>query len=561
MGSPIENPWIQSSRLNQPNVITLFLEPINDTFQPKRITLVEGGSIKIGRMTNKGTTPTESNGYFDSKVLSRNHAEVNYHNNQVFIKDLKSSNGTFINGKRLSAEGKESNPIELRHGDELEFGVDIINEQDKKLLFRKVAAKVCLLQPGGNLYDPVITGIEHQKITNGHNNKRRGIRSQQASLNAENSLFAMLEAELERARSESQYLSDIGSMLNDATNTVDARSKRTPSDKVIDFRFYEESRAMLEEARIKLRETEVELNKAIFAKMDYKEKFMVSEKNFIELKQRYMSSENRVTELEQKYTSSEKKIGELEQTRTASEKKCKMSDQKVIELEDKCSVSESRIRVLEDALQSTFNAQTKSCKFDDLEERLAKVTKELSDVQFTLDKTRDHLKKSEKELHASQKKYNDAKKTIKELRSVENSFEHRNEEKLSLLSRIQTLEDASKKSDSEYGVLREQLKKAESLNKILKVEVDSLQEQFEMRVEEEISLRLSSSQGGLWRRHKKQESEPVKEGEMTDERAIESIIFDDKKSNKKSKKSILIKGSISVVVLGIGTWCLFKFYS
>ncbi|CAG8485288.1 13698_t:CDS:2 [Funneliformis caledonium] len=552
MGSPIENPWIQSSRPNQPNVITLFLEPINDTFQPKRLTLVEGGSIKIGRMTNKGTTPTESNGYFDSKVLSRNHAEVNYHNNQVFIKDLKSSNGTFINGKRLSAEGKESNPIELRHGDDLEFGVDIINEQDKKLLFRKVAAKVCLSQPGGNIYDPVITGVEHHKITNGHtNNKRRGV----------NSLFAMLEAELENARSESQYLAEIGSMLNDANNTVDARSKRTPSDKVIDFRFYEESRAMLEEARIKLRETEVELNKAIFAKMDYKEKFMVSEKNFIELKQRYIVSENRVTDLEQRYTSSEKKIGELEQTCTASEQKCKESNQKVIELEDKCRVSESKIHILEDALQSTVSAQSKSCKFDDLEERLTKATKELSDTQFTLDKTRDQLKKSEKELHASQKKYNDAKKTIKDLRSGEDSFEHRNEEKLSLLSRIQSFEEASKKSDSEFSILREQLKKAESLNKILKEEVENLQEQFEMRVEEEISRRLSSSQGGLWRRHKKQESEPVKEGEMTDERAIESMIFDDKKSNKKSKKSILIKGSIGIVVLGIGTWCLSKFYS
>ncbi|RGB40010.1 SMAD/FHA domain-containing protein, partial [Rhizophagus diaphanus] len=83
----------------------------------------------------------ESNGYFDSKVLSRYHAEIIYRNNQVFIKDSKSSNGTFINGKRLSAEGKESSPIELRHGDDLEFGVDIVNEQDKKLMFRKVAAK------------------------------------------------------------------------------------------------------------------------------------------------------------------------------------------------------------------------------------------------------------------------------------------------------------------------------------------------------------------------------------------------------------------------------------
>jgi pSer/pThr/pTyr-binding forkhead associated (FHA) protein len=145
-----EKLWVQAPKSNQTNGgIILVLEPINETFQQKRLTLVEGSSVKIGRMTNKGTTPTDSNGYFDSKVLSRNHAEVNYRNGQVFIKDSKSSNGTFINGKRLSAEGKESSPVELKHGDDLEFGVDIVNEQDKKLLFRKVAAKVCFSQAGG----------------------------------------------------------------------------------------------------------------------------------------------------------------------------------------------------------------------------------------------------------------------------------------------------------------------------------------------------------------------------------------------------------------------------
>ena len=36
---------------------------------------------------------------------------------QIFIKDVKSSNGTFINGERLSAEGLESEPFELKSDD------------------------------------------------------------------------------------------------------------------------------------------------------------------------------------------------------------------------------------------------------------------------------------------------------------------------------------------------------------------------------------------------------------------------------------------------------------
>ena len=34
------------------------------------------GGVKIGRQTNAKTIPGERNGYFDSKVLSRQHAEV-----------------------------------------------------------------------------------------------------------------------------------------------------------------------------------------------------------------------------------------------------------------------------------------------------------------------------------------------------------------------------------------------------------------------------------------------------------------------------------------------------
>ena len=57
----------------------LHLQPLNDTFAPKQICLAPPGpqnKIKIGRQTNNKTIPQPSNGYFDSKVLSRMHAEV-----------------------------------------------------------------------------------------------------------------------------------------------------------------------------------------------------------------------------------------------------------------------------------------------------------------------------------------------------------------------------------------------------------------------------------------------------------------------------------------------------
>jgi hypothetical protein len=55
---------------------TLYLYPLNDSFVPKHIVLLPQQRIKIGRQTNAKTVPGERNGYFDSKVLSRQHAEV-----------------------------------------------------------------------------------------------------------------------------------------------------------------------------------------------------------------------------------------------------------------------------------------------------------------------------------------------------------------------------------------------------------------------------------------------------------------------------------------------------
>ncbi|CEL62663.1 putative protein C3H7,13 OS=Schizosaccharomyces pombe (strain 972 / ATCC 24843) GN=SPBC3H7.13 PE=1 SV=1 [Rhizoctonia solani AG-1 IB] len=120
----------------------LYLYPLNDTFVPKQIALGGGVRVKIGRQTNAKTVPGERNGYFDSKVLSRQHAEVWEENGKIYIKDVKSSNGTFINGDRLSAESVESEPCELKSEDIVEFGIDIVGEDNKTIIHHKVATRV-----------------------------------------------------------------------------------------------------------------------------------------------------------------------------------------------------------------------------------------------------------------------------------------------------------------------------------------------------------------------------------------------------------------------------------
>ncbi|KAG6879076.1 hypothetical protein C0992_005356 [Termitomyces sp. T32_za158] len=126
----------------QPIFPALYLYPLNDSFFPKHISLAHGQRVKIGRQTNAKTAPNEKNGYFDSKVLSRQHAEVWEESGKIFIKDVKSSNGTFINGDRLSPEGLESDPNELKNDDIVEFGIDIVGDDNKTIIHHKVAARV-----------------------------------------------------------------------------------------------------------------------------------------------------------------------------------------------------------------------------------------------------------------------------------------------------------------------------------------------------------------------------------------------------------------------------------
>ena len=122
----------------------LVLLPLTGTFERKHITVPYGPEVlRIGRQTNVKTLPTPVNGYFDSKVLSRQHAEVwASPEGKIMIRDVKSSNGTFVNGYRLSPENRESEQHPLSEGDTLELGIDIVSEDQKSIVHHKVSARV-----------------------------------------------------------------------------------------------------------------------------------------------------------------------------------------------------------------------------------------------------------------------------------------------------------------------------------------------------------------------------------------------------------------------------------
>lgn len=111
-------------------------------FDPVSREVVPSIPLRIGRFTDRGPNQpiTAVDAYrvaFKSKVVSRTHAEIWFdpsppagtpgattNGGGWFIRDLKSSSGTFLNHIRLSGAGMESRPFPLRDGDVLQLGVD-----------------------------------------------------------------------------------------------------------------------------------------------------------------------------------------------------------------------------------------------------------------------------------------------------------------------------------------------------------------------------------------------------------------------------------------------------
>lgn len=112
------------------------LVSLNDTFPTKHIHVpYYPDTCKLGRPTGTKVKPHVSNGYFDLRVLSRNHAcmYVDLRLGQVMVQDMGSSNGTFVNLEKLAAE-----PVAVNVGDVINLGFNIQIETNHKQISARV---------------------------------------------------------------------------------------------------------------------------------------------------------------------------------------------------------------------------------------------------------------------------------------------------------------------------------------------------------------------------------------------------------------------------------------
>ncbi|KAB5592355.1 hypothetical protein CTheo_4179 [Ceratobasidium theobromae] len=109
---------------SQRQVPSIHLHPLTGSgaFYPKTVPLPLGNRVVIGR-SQPGDSEDGTNGLFPCQWMSRNHALLwAGPDGKVLIRDTRSSNGTWINGTRLSAKGEKSDRFTLQCHDILEFG-------------------------------------------------------------------------------------------------------------------------------------------------------------------------------------------------------------------------------------------------------------------------------------------------------------------------------------------------------------------------------------------------------------------------------------------------------
>jgi E3 ubiquitin-protein ligase DMA1/2 len=107
----------------------------------------EHSVIKVGRYSERETapeippnTPSSAPVGFKSKVVSRRHCEFWCQGHQWYVKDVKSSSGTFLNHLRLSPPGVESKPWPVNDGDVVQLGIDF--KGGEEAIFRCVKMRI-----------------------------------------------------------------------------------------------------------------------------------------------------------------------------------------------------------------------------------------------------------------------------------------------------------------------------------------------------------------------------------------------------------------------------------
>ncbi|XP_035896844.1 uncharacterized protein LOC118505313 [Anopheles stephensi] len=132
-------------------VIELECTENSQPFETHTVTIVAGGEKLIGRNHKKKHTASkeEINILFDNRILSQAHATLLFKEGKLYLKDLCSANGTYLNGNYIGPNNQDQHePVarQLKTGDVLGFGKLRVTRVNSDVI-KPIEAKLTIKSP------------------------------------------------------------------------------------------------------------------------------------------------------------------------------------------------------------------------------------------------------------------------------------------------------------------------------------------------------------------------------------------------------------------------------
>nr|XP_039266177.1 sarcolemmal membrane-associated protein-like isoform X2 [Styela clava] len=384
-------------------------------FQERRVSLTE--PAKIGRSVARAR-PAANNAIFDCKVLSRNHALLWYEDGKFYLKDTKSSNGTFVNNQRLSKGAEESMPFEVNSGDIVQFGVDVV-ENSRRVTHGCIVSQVRLYLPNGDeakQSDVSLTSHLLDKVP--HNLVYPTIQSQDLY-----QLHQYLQEALHREQMLEQKLALLQRLVSDSHETSEKGWQ-----------------ALIDEDKLLSRLEFLENQLQTYAKTLSEESTQKELLQLQEEKHNYeTTSKETLRQVLGEKLEAQQKLGNLERSYSNTEDEC-------THLRDVCAKTEKALKELSEKHQIHVRESQKiSEKAQDAERTHKEVQKSLED------ENEDHLK------------------NIQRLEESANDLKQRLEDSLEEIEKYQT----------EMNDMRDQLNKLKSISKSQEINEDTPKENID----------------------------------------------------------------------------------
>uniref|UniRef100_A0A1I7XIH9 FHA domain-containing protein n=1 Tax=Heterorhabditis bacteriophora TaxID=37862 RepID=A0A1I7XIH9_HETBA len=253
-------------------------------------------------------------------VLSRNHAVMSFRDGCFFLRDTKSSNGTFVNNERLAVTGEESEARQIFTGDIIQFGVEIV-ENTNKVAHGCIYAMVQLYDVDGQLIEGggTMNAAEHNNF-----NASCG-----PSLVNNHQLFQLqqyLSEAMYREEARQQKLDTLEQLLESTEQASEAAWK-----------------ALVNEDRLLSRIETLEAQLATYAKSANPDKLREDMQNLIEDKAKFESV-------------AKEGLRRAQEERAESALRLTDIDRSLVSTEEECNRLRQRIQILEARLNDTVIA-------------------------------------------------------------------------------------------------------------------------------------------------------------------------------------------------------------